>query len=168
VRVPLLLLLACLISWVACANNEPTYVGERPPATSGGGPYNPGNPPPSSGSGSGTGSTGAGAGGGMPTCEDALKQCPYTFTHPAGPTSVELRGSFAPDGWTTGVPLTLVNGTWQVEVFLAWDVPVEYKFVLDGTNWVTDPNNPTQVDDGFGGLNSYLDGVTCDDWICSE
>lgn len=29
----------------------------------------------------------------------------------------------------------------------------EYKFIVDGS-WHTDPENPTQVDDGFGGFNA--------------
>ncbi len=30
----------------------------------------------------------------------------------------------------------------------------QYKFVVDGTMWIPDPNNPNVVDDGFGGHNS--------------
>ncbi len=35
-----------------------------------------------------------------------------------------------------------------------------YKFVADNT-WLADPQNPTTVDDGFGGKNSVLDVGTC-------
>jgi glycosidase len=31
---------------------------------------------------------------------------------------------------------------------------------------MADPGNPDQVDDGFGGFNSVLDGVTCEEWTC--
>lgn len=30
----------------------------------------------------------------------------------------------------------------------------QYKFIVDGTTWITDPANPNQIDDGFGGTNS--------------
>ena len=33
----------------------------------------------------------------------------------------------------------------------------QYKFVIDRVNWKQDPNNPSRIDDGFGGFNSLLD-----------
>lgn len=30
----------------------------------------------------------------------------------------------------------------------------QYKFIVDGTMWIPDPNDPDVVDDGFGGHNS--------------
>jgi hypothetical protein len=33
----------------------------------------------------------------------------------------------------------------------------QYKFIVNATEWIVDPTNPDQVDDGFGGKNSlYL------------
>lgn len=32
----------------------------------------------------------------------------------------------------------------------------QYKFIVDGSNWILDPTNPNQVDDGFGGKNSLV------------
>jgi hypothetical protein len=32
--------------------------------------------------------------------------------------------------------------------------PHQYKFIVNGTDWINDPTNPDQVDDGFGGKNS--------------
>jgi hypothetical protein len=32
-----------------------------------------------------------------------------------------------------------------------------YKFIVDGSMWIPDPNNPVGVDDGFGGHNSVYD-----------
>lgn len=33
----------------------------------------------------------------------------------------------------------------------------QYKFIVNGNEWIIDPTNPDQVDDGFGGKNSlYL------------
>jgi len=34
-----------------------------------------------------------------------------------------------------------------------------YKFIIDGTTWIADPDNPMTEDDGFGGVNSVID--TC-------
>jgi hypothetical protein len=52
----------------------------------------------------------------------------------------ELRQS-APDIWTTTIPLT--QGVH------------DYAFVVDGRQWVADPQAP-QIGDGFGGMNSRL------------
>jgi hypothetical protein len=30
----------------------------------------------------------------------------------------------------------------------------QYKFIVNGNEWIVDPTNPDQVDDGFGGKNS--------------
>lgn len=75
--------------------------------------------------------------------------------------TVHLAGSF--NGWSRDAwPMTwasdrrrweitreIVAGTWQ------------YKFVLDGTEWIADPANPDGAPDGFGGCNSVLT-VRCD------
>lgn len=127
----------------------------------------------SSGSGSsGSGSSGSSSSGGEmdagPMCSDALKRCAHEFTYAAGPeTTVELRGSFAPGAWDTGVPLVKTGATWSVTVDVPWDVEVLYKLVVDGV-WITDPANPYKADDGFGDYNSLLIGVTCDNWTCAN
>jgi Glycogen recognition site of AMP-activated protein kinase len=143
--------------------------------------FDPGATPPNGGSASGSGVSGSGVSGsgssgssgagGMdagPSCPDALKRCAHDFTYPVGPEmTVELRGSFAPGAWDTGLPLSKVGAVWTVTVDLPWDVEILYKFVVDGV-WVTDPNNPYKADDGFGDYNSLLIGVTCDDWTCAN
>jgi hypothetical protein len=32
--------------------------------------------------------------------------------------------------------------------------PHQYKFIVNATDWINDPTNPDQIDDGFGGKNS--------------
>ena len=32
--------------------------------------------------------------------------------------------------------------------------PHQYKLIIDGTDWITDPTNPSTVDDGMGHTNS--------------
>jgi hypothetical protein len=94
-------------------------------------------------------STGSGA------CVTPGTTCGVVFAFPLGDAkSVELRGDFSPDGWTKGIPLEIDQGEWRVTVSLADQATVHYKFFVDGVNYVTDPNNPDQEDDGFGGKNS--------------
>jgi len=86
----------------------------------------------------------------------------HTFVLPApdGPhASVHAAGSFndwpaAPaDGWAmTWVPSqSLYFGKHVVA-----DGEHQYKFVVDGSEWITDPSNSQVTDDGFGGVNSVL------------
>jgi glycosidase len=158
--------LLSLVGTSACSDLE--YVGEAPPA--GGGGFNPGGGAPSGGYGASYGS--GGSGGDTPIeCEPELRLCPQLFTLASasapGAQTVEVRGSFASDGWTVGVPMSLDGDTWKATVEVPWDVDVQYKLVIDGTNWINDPANPTQIDDGFGGFNSLLAGITCDAWTCA-
>jgi hypothetical protein len=83
-----------------------------------------------------------------------------------GESSVEVRGNFAPDGWSEGVPLTKSDVGWTGQVSVPWNVAVQYKFVIDGSTWKEDPKNPLKVDDGYGGWNSVLPGGTCDPYQC--
>lgn len=105
-----------------------------------------------------------------PACDDADKRCDHEFSLPdMSYPSVDVIGDFAPDGWTTGVPMTLDGSTWRVVTDIPWDTPVAYKFRIDGgTSYIPDPNNPSMVDDGFGGFNSLLEPTTCSEWSCDE
>jgi glycosidase len=105
---------------------------------------------------------------GPPECDDANKRCDHEFTLPdQGYGQVELIGDFAPGAWDSGVAMALDGGTWTVTTDLPWDTQVIYKFKIDGgAQYIPDPNNPNQVDDGFGGFNSVLGGITCEDWTC--
>ena len=83
--------------------------------------------------------------------------CDVEFRYPAGDEKqVELHGSF--DGWTTGVPMTRVGGDWRASLKLDHGEKVLYKFVVDDTTWLADPNNPRRTDDEWA--NSILD-VEC-------
>ncbi len=141
-----------------------------PPTGLGG--YNPGEgPPPGGTTGTGYGTSGQGGAGGGPVgppmCDDMLKRCDYEFSLPdSGQMSVEVRGNFSPTGWDMGKAMTKAGGKWSVIVPIPYNQPVQYKFVIDGTNWITDPNNPNQIDDGFGGKNSLVNATTCDPWTC--
>jgi len=55
--------------------------------------------------------------------------------------------------WNPGAfPMTLLSGTnlwYRTEVFEP-DARLDYKFVLNGSNWILDPLNPQQVSGGYG------------------
>ncbi|MFO0550144.1 MAG: alpha-amylase family glycosyl hydrolase [Polyangiaceae bacterium] len=150
-----------------------TFFDDTPPEDGSGG-FNPGQPSTGSSYGYGAQSNdgGSGTGGSMdpppPMCDDELKRCERVVTYAdAGEQSVEIRGSFSPDGWTVGVPMTKTGSTWSASLTVPWNTDVEYKFVLNGSTWIADPANPTQVSDGFGGFNSVLAAGTCpDDFTC--
>ncbi len=174
-------LLAIGLVPVACGsdNKNDSQVPFVPPGGSGGS-FNPGDGGGNSGSGAyGAGGSGATGGqaqdagedveAGPPSCADQYKRCDHVFTYPAGSeTSVELRGSYSATGWDTGVPMQKVGSEWTATVPVPWNFTVYYKFVIDGTTWVIDPNNPTKVPDGQGGYKSELDAGTCDWWSCSQ
>ena len=158
--------LAVLVAALGCGDG-PDFINENPPGTGG---YDPGTGggPDGYGYGASFGTGGEDGEMGPPECAEELRRCARTFSLPdAGYTSVQLRGDFAPDGWDVGVDLTLSAGIWQADVEVPWSEPVQYKFVLDGTDWIPDPNNPNQIDDGFGGFNSVTTPITCDEWTCA-
>jgi glycosidase len=115
----------------------------------------------------GTGGDDAGGGdeggdeGPIETCGDT------TFTYDAGATqvtSVLVSGTF--NGWAA----TVGEGAWEMtdpDSDNVWSVTqlVDsgrhlYKLIVDG-DWIADPSNPDQEDDGLGGFNSVLT-VDCD------
>src|SRR5215472_15173217 len=126
--------------------------------------FNPGN----GGNGDGYGS-GNGGGDAGPQCSDDLKRCAESFTYPFNnETSVELRGDYRPGAWTKGDPLAHVGNAWSVTVPVPYNQPVQYKFVVNGTQWVTDPQNPQTVSDGKGNTNSLKSPITCANFTCDE
>jgi glycosidase len=162
-------LLASLATLVVACSDSAVYDDGPPPGAGG---YDPSGPAStgSNGYGANYGGTTTGAGGGEPPppmCDDAQKRCATELTLAAsGQSSVELRGGFKPDGWTNGIPMTLEGSVWKASFTVPWATDFEYKFFVDGTTWITDPANPNQVDDGFGGKNSVFAGITCTEFTC--
>lgn len=89
------------------------------------------------------------------TCDQAFR-----LEGRSNAASVWLTGSFVAwggDPANGAVPMALGgDGAWTVtHTFEAGSH--QYKFIVNGTEWIVDPANPSQVDDGFGGKNSlYL------------
>ena len=143
-----------------------------PPGTGG---FNPGTTVPTGiGTGATTGGTtgtagSGGEGGSVPMCDDSLKRCAHVFTYAdMGESSVEIRGDWAaPTSWDTGVVMTKSGSVWSGTVDVPYNLPVQYKLVLDGNNWVTDPANPNTVSDGNGNTNSLFAGETCVEFTCA-
>lgn len=118
------------------------------------------------------GQAGEDGGGDEPTpppCADEFKRCDHQFTYPAGSeTSVELRGDFSADGWEKGIAFQKSGSQWVAVIPVPYNFSFKYKLVIDGTSWIPDPGNPTQVDDGQGGKNSVFQAETCDWWSCAN
>ena len=100
------------------------------------------------------------------TCEQLILQ-PTTFRLPAnGATwsTVHVAGTF--NNWPGaivdgGLPLAYDAGTdtWAGS-YLIDPGTHEYKFVLDETDWIQDPENPNETPDGVGGNNSVIEVTT--------
>ncbi|MBN1774214.1 MAG: DUF3459 domain-containing protein [Deltaproteobacteria bacterium] len=95
-----------------------------------------------------------------PPCDE------LTFSyHDATATTVWLTGTWT--GWAAtpaAGALEMVREAgdlWQVTTTIEEHGRHEYKFILDGTTWVFDPENPDRVDDGFGSYNSVV-------YVCEE
>ena len=78
----------------------------------------------------------------------------FVFEAP-GATSVSLAGDFS--DWEASVTLTDQNedGLWTARVAIRPGV-YGYMFLIDGTEWQTDPRADRYQDDGFGNRNAVL------------
>lgn len=166
------LLVASVVGVAGCGKGMSDPIPKPP-----GGGYVPPDPG-SGGYGSGSGGGGAGVPTGPPMCDPSVRVCAHPFTY--GPNTltghekaVILIGDYRSDSWTNGDPMTFDGSKWVVTVGVPWAKQVIYKFHIqynDGTadKYLPDPNNPTQVPDGFGGFNSVFAGTTCATWTCGS
>jgi glycosidase len=85
------------------------------------------------------------------------KTCQWTFTYKnASAQTVWMTGSFT--DWAGNpnlgaIPLSKSGDIWSAKVTLP-EGKTLYKFVVDGRNWIADPNALVNESDGFGGVNS--------------
>lgn len=84
---------------------------------------------------------------GIPFIEDSTANFIYLGT----PSSISVPGDF--NGWSTSAwPMTHLSQTnfWYRSENFELDARLDYKFVLNGTNWILDPENPNICQGGFG------------------
>jgi len=181
-----LALAASLLGLVACGSDQVTQKNYgSPPDASG---FNPGTGGGGGGYGYGYGGGSTGSGGTTtgdaghkpvdawvaPTCPVADERCGETFTYPFnGETSVSLMGNYSATGWTVGTPMVHTGtgdggASWRAVVPVPYGQPVQYKFLVNGTTWVNDPNNPATIDAGATvGINSLAAPITCASPTCA-
>lgn len=96
------------------------------------------------------------AGGAADAGIECEATCTATFRYPlqSGVTSVDIRGSFGPDPWGTGISFTQTADAWVAELELRDGEFIEYKLVLNGNDWILDPGNASRLPDDTGNLNS--------------
>ena len=82
------------------------------------------------------------------------KSVSFEYTD-AKATTVAIVGDF--NDWNKDKsPMTLENGTWKGSLTLA-PGRHEYKFVVNNTDWITDPKCSETVADKYGGRSSIID-----------
>ena len=94
-----------------------------------------------------------------PECGDVL----FTYTAAPGVQEVLLSGKFNDwgDSATTATVMLDEDGDSVFEATLHLEPGTyQYKFVVDG-EWILDPTNPNQADDGEGNINSLLTVPPC-------
>ena len=69
--------------------------------------------------------------------------------------SVALVGDF--NDWNPeSSKMIRTKGNWEIKVKLKKEQVYTYNYVINGQEWITDPNSLLNVDDGFGGESSIL------------
>jgi hypothetical protein len=69
--------------------------------------------------------------------------------------TVILSGSF--NRWDeSGFVMKPTNEGWEITLQLKPDI-YQYKFIIDKKHWIEDPQNPSKVENEFGGYNSVID-----------
>ena len=84
---------------------------------------------------------------GIPFIEDSTANFIYQGT----PSTVTVPGDF--NGWSmTAWPMTHLGQTnfWYRSEIFEMDARLDYKFILDGSNWILDPENPNVCEGGYG------------------
>ncbi|MCB9635506.1 MAG: DUF1588 domain-containing protein [Sandaracinus sp.] len=90
----------------------------------------------------------------MPSADPCTDGTTFRFTPSRAVSSVSVAGSF--NGWDAGAwPMRDEGGVWTLTRVVP-EGTYEYKFVLDGSEWVPDPSATATTPDGFGGVNSVV------------
>ena len=85
----------------------------------------------------------------------APKETSFYYYDPAA-REVALVGSF--NDWQTkdGEMVQIRPGLWEGVLDMPARGTHRYKFVIDRSRWINDPENPSRIEDGFGGFNSLI------------
>ena len=78
------------------------------------------------------------------------------FVHHSNAEQISLAGSF--NQWAEDVLLLTpgYEGLWKIVIPILPEGRYRYKFLVDGTYWLEDVDNPYREPDGFNGFNSLL------------
>lgn len=88
-----------------------------------------------------------------PTPSAGETKVEFAYTDPKA-TAVAVVGDF--NDWSKDkTPLKLENGVWKVQLSLK-PGRHEYKFVVNNTDWITDPKSSETVADKYGGRSSVI------------
>jgi hypothetical protein len=95
-----------------------------------------------------------GGGPGMPSVREAVVLVQFSLEAP-GARSVAVGGDF--DAWAGSHALSDADGdgVWTGRIPVSPGVH-SYMFLIDGSDWVTDPGAERYADDGFGNRNAVL------------
>ncbi len=93
---------------------------------------------------------------GAPADINALRKVTFTYKGKGTEQNVHLVGSFNAWNQTATIMDKQPGGSYVMTLLLKPD-QYTYKFVVNGTEWLTDPNATSSVDDGFGGKNSMIE-----------
>ena len=127
------------------------------------GPVNPGSDGGSPDASLDAGSD-AGTDAGVSVCVPEFRRCGKQLYLPfVNELRVDVRGSW--DGWTTSVPMQHVGVLWTATVPLPWNTEVQYKFIVNGSDWRVNPMEPTRTD-ATGNTNNVAAPLTCDPYTC--
>lgn len=86
----------------------------------------------------------------------ASREITFYYYDPAA-REVEVIGSF--NGWQTkdgGEMVQIRPGLWEGVLDVSARGMHRYKFLIDSSRWINDPENPLRVEDGFGGFSSLI------------
>jgi hypothetical protein len=73
-----------------------------------------------------------------------------------GAHKVAIAGDF--NGWDPRSDTLALSedGSWAITLQLSRG-NYQYQFIIDNTTWISDPDNPVRIEDGFGGYNSGME-----------
>lgn len=93
---------------------------------------------------------------GIPISPNTAPQETTFYYYDPSAREVEVVGSF--NDWQTkeGQMVQIRPGLWEGSLEGPARGTHRYKFVIDRSRWIHDPENPRRVEDGFGGFNSLI------------